>query len=174
VHMTIEPLHMTRVSTSRKRQTYNETMKSLLDMLANVILTVHCPNDYEVLSIISHSHLEMTLCNMFCTKVCTVLYSSQSVVLFVDYNVSWFVRFLDDTSVQTYVYLCVKMDDSKNMHVFQEHTYVEAGHVWTQSKISRVLCTTFRFILCSHFLCCLLLRLQNSMEPCTILILFYC
>ena len=93
MHMTIEPLHMTRVSTSRKRQTYNETIKSLLDMLANVILTVHCPNDSEVLSIISHSHLEMTLCNMFCTKVCTDLYSSQSVLLFVDYIVSWFVHF---------------------------------------------------------------------------------
>jgi hypothetical protein len=127
VHMTIEPLHMTRVSTSRKRQTYNETMKSLLDMLANVILTVHCPNDSEVLSIISHSHLEMTLCNMFCTKVCTVLYSSQSVVLFVDYNVSWFVRFPDDTSVQTYLYLCVKMDYSKNMDVFKNTRMLKLG-----------------------------------------------
>ena len=61
-------------------------------MLANVILTVHCPNDSEILCIISHTKLEMTLCNILCMKVCTDLYSSQSFV-FVDYIVSWFVHF---------------------------------------------------------------------------------
>ena len=171
--MTIEPLHMTRVSTSRKRQTYNETIKSLLDMLANVILTVHCPNDSEILCIISHTKLDMTLCNILCMKVCTDLYSSQSVLLL------WITLslglYISRRHVSVNVFVLVSENGLFQKHgCFQEHTYVEAGHVWTQSKISRVLCTTFRFILCSHFLCCLLLRLQNSMEPCTILILFYC
>ena len=55
-------------------------MKSLLDMLANVILTVHCPTDSEILCIIAHIELEMTLCNILCMKVCTDMYSSQSVL----------------------------------------------------------------------------------------------
>ena len=160
MHMTIEPLHTTRVSTSRKRQTSNETMKSLLDMLANVILTVHCPNDSQILCITSHNKLEMTLCIVLCMKVCTDLYSSQSFLcLWITLSLGLYIS---RRHVSVNVFVLVSENGLFKKHGwFQEHTYVKAGHVWTQSKTSRVLCTTFMLIFCSYFICCLLAQLAK-------------
>ena len=104
-------------------------MKSLLDMSANVIFTVHCQNNSEILCIISRNTSEITLCYNLCTKVCTDVYSSLKTCAWITLSLGLHIS-RRHVSVNVFV-LASETDYSEMMHVLKKQKYVKALHLWT-------------------------------------------